>query len=57
MEGSDRRWRGAMTDGGERQQVERSDLRRRGAIVGGGERPQVEESGGERSQEEGRDDR
>ena len=46
-----------MTDGGERQQVERSDLRRRGAIVGGGERPQVEESGGERSQEEGRDDR
>ena len=35
MEGSDRRWRGALVSGGERSQVERSDLMWAGALACG----------------------
>ena len=40
VEGSDRRWRGAIAGGGERLQVKESDRRWRGAIAGEGERLQ-----------------
>ena len=42
MEGTDRRWRGAIADGGERSQVEGSD---HWCQSGGGERSQAEGSG------------
>ena len=38
MEGSDRRWRGAVAGGGERSRVEGSGLRWRELVSGGGER-------------------
>jgi hypothetical protein len=60
VEGSDRRWRGAIAGGGKRSQVEGSDRRwrkasGRGAIAGGGKLPLMEAS--DRRQVQGSDSR